>query len=390
MAKRHLRRALLGAAFTLSAAACTIHRGEWQPAPAEPAPALASAPRLFLIGGLGGGPGAKAVSDALLRSFDQAQARGEPMIVIWLGDQLDPETCEPPADPASAQLFTKVAQHRARGGASLAVRGLTEWTCAAPEAPQIAANELVRVRRGGEVERVSRCAGAPLRCEILPDPGDSLVELVLLDTTPWLDRAAAGDGPAAEASLAEQRALIAALLAAPGPERILVTHHPIESAGPHGQGGIWPDSALLFHEPSLARAILSGAFVGAVSGHERSLQAVADASPAVKRSSREWLRAPFFQVIAGAVARPDAGRGPRTWRFFQGTALAPDHISNHAGYAELALQPSAYEVTLRARRFGRWREAALTIDRGRPPHPAETASPVMDPCADCDPIAARW
>jgi hypothetical protein len=348
------------------------------------------------VGGLGAGAASRAVSDELLRRLDQAPVGGEPTIVIWLGDQIDPKTCELPADPASAQLLARVAQHRARGGASFAVRGLAEWTCAAPLTPPGApwsapsANYVVRVGHGGAATVASRCAGAPLRCELSPDPGDSLAELVVLDTTPWLDREAAGDGPAAEASLAEQRALLAALLAAPGPERILVTHHPIESAGPHGQGGIWPDSALLFHEEALARAIVGGAFVGAVSGHERSLQAVADASPAVKRSSRAWLRAPFFQVIAGAVSRPDAGRGPRTWRFFQGTALAPDHISNHAGYAELTLRASAYELTLRARRYGRWREATLFVDRGRPPHPAETASPVMDPCADCDPIATRW
>lgn len=376
--------------LALTSTGCAVHRGTWlvgagrgEPATAAAAatPSTPAAPRLIVIGDLGGADGRRgeAIGEAIGARLDAAAAAGAPVIVVGVGDDL--RRCAP-HELAAALASRRVAGFIAAGEGERACGGPAKgapWS-----AP--ATNYVVRVDQDGAARVVSRCEGEAPRCAIEDDPG-ALVDLVFIDTIAW--QVGPVDDPASARSLAEAAALLDALAAKPGPERLLVTHHPIESAGPHGMGGRWPDSALHFHAPPLQRAIVEGRFAGAISGHEHTLQAAADITAAVKRSSRTWLRAPFFQVVAGATSDGDTA-GRRAWPAFRGRSLFPDQVSAHAGFAEIELHPDRHEVTLHARRHGRWQTAALTVPRGRPPHPRESASPVMDPCAGCDPTAPRW
>lgn len=386
-----VRRASVELLVVLTTAGCAVHRGEWRgeramDAAAPAAAAAKAAPRLLVIGDLGGavGRGGEAIEEAIGRRLDAAAAAGAPVILVGVGDDL--VRCAP-ANPAAHDLAATLAARRVAG---FVAAGEGERACGGPSERALwtapAANYVVRVGQDGAARVVSRCEGESPRCAVEDDPG-ALLDLVFIDTVAW--QVGPVDDPASARSLAEAAALLDALAAKPGPERLLVTHHPIESAGPHGMGGRWPDSALHFHAPPLQRAIVEGRFAGAISGHEHTLQAAADITPAVKRSSRTWLHAPFFQVVAGAAADGDTV-GRRAWPAFRGRALFPDQVSAHPGFAELELHPDRHEVTLHARRHGRWQAAALTIPRGRPPHPRESASPVMDPCAGCDPTAPRW
>ena len=395
-----LARAGVVAAWALGSMSCAIHRGEWsrgREAAAGEAAADERAPRILVIGDLSRGREGevRAVAAALGRRLDAAALGGPPVIVVHVGDEAEGRGCARPS-PATAALLAQIAAHRARGGASFTIDGERERRCAAwPEEAAAwarpGANAVIRVTAEGRAAVIEGCAGAAPTCAAAAAAaGEGTLDLVVVDTVAWLrgEGDAAGDPAVAEAEATAGAA--AAMAASSGPERVLVTHHPIESAGPHGSGGRWPDSALHLHAPALQRAIVEGAFIGAISGHERGLQAASDVSAAVKRSSRVWLRAPVWQVIAGGAASGDAGRGARSWRVFQGQSLAPEHRSNYPGFAEIEVHAGRLEVTLHARRLGRWERARLSIARGRPPHPTESASPVMDPCAGCDPRAPRW
>ena len=119
--------------------------------------------------------------------------------------------------------------------------------------------------------------------------------------------------------------------------------------------------------------------------------AAGDIADGVKRSSRFWLKRPFFQVVSGGAAHPDGAPsgGRRGWAYYQSQALAPDLLSNRAGFAELVIGPDAYAAQLHQRKRGRWRSAQVLVPRERPPHPAETVSPVLDPCLRCDPLTPK-
>ncbi len=421
-------RALVAASVWALAATpgCATHRGEWSrratrasPAPAERGESLsaelprrAETPslRLFLVGDSGSarrlGP---KVAERLAARMGESEAAGTPSVLVWLGDSATAKRCPEGALGPRVEPFAALAeaQRRERGGASVSTVGVDDWRCGVADGiaersgsaasahreerlagawPQPALNYVVRLDAQGVATLASTCTGDPPVCTITPDTGAGEVELVVLDTAAWL--AAPPDRIAATArSIAEQRALLASLEAAPpSPDlpRILVTHHPIESAGPHGQGGLYPDSALLFHDEPLQAAVLSGDFAGALSGHERSLQVSADITPAIQRSSKRWTERPFFQVISGASGRGDAGLSPRAWPFYQSIALAPDHVSNHPGFAELAVTDDTFIVTLHARRLGRWESAQTIVPRRPPPSPVEQTMPGMEPCLGCD------
>lgn len=379
--------------------ACATERGKaWdRPAPAPAAPAVS-----LLLLGEAGFPGRTAarVAAEVERTLAARRGAGVPVVLLWLGDAVG-DACAPAAAwsrPGVAQLAGVARDHQARGGASFAVLGVHEWRCGAPElslrtddeAPPFvrpAANYVLRVQRDGSAAVVSSCV---LQMCAVDAPGpDALVDLVLVDTVAWQGPPPPALRAAADASLTQQQALLAALEAAPpqpSVPRLLVSHHPIETAGPHGQGGLYPDSAFFLHSEPLRRAIASGMFAGALSGHDRTLSATADIFDATKRSSRFWLERPVFQVVSGATARPDGPRGGRRgWVYYQGQALKPDLLTNRAGFAELLIGPEELAAQLHQRKHGRWRAARLDIPRERPPHPAETPSPVMDPCLYCDP-----
>ena len=388
----------------MSLLACASERGKaWdRPAPSPAAPELS----LLLIGEAGF-PGRTAGRTAaeLERTLAARRRAGVPVILLWLGDVLG-DDCDPAvalARPGVRELARVARNHAAAGGPSFAVLGAQEWRCGAPSlhlqagaGPRPwrmpAANYVVRVGHDGATRVVSTCSDH--LCTVAAADDAALVDLVLLDTAAWLGPPADG-GPlltAADDSLAQQEALLAALEQTPqATPRLLVTHHPIETAGPHGQGGLYPDSAFSLHPAPLRRAIDLGLFAGALSGHDRSLSATGDIADGVKRSSRFWLKRPFFQVVSGGAAHPDGAPsgGRRGWAFYQSQALAPDLLSNRAGFAELIVGADAYAAQLHQRKHGRWRSAQLLVPRERPPHPAETVSPVMDPCLRCDPLTPR-
>ena len=389
-----------------TAPGCATQRGRaWdRPAPAPAAPAVS----LVLLGEVGH-PGRTLglVADELGRTLAARRAAGVPVVLLWLGDILG-DTCDPAAAlarPGVRALADLARAHVAAGGPSYALLGVHEWRCGAPALHLVdsasdprpwrlpAANYVVRVARDGTSAIVSRCTAQT--CAVEPASDAALVDLVILDTAAWLGPPARG-GPmltAADASLVQQRALLAALdAAAPtAVPRLLVTDHPIETAGAHGQGGLFPDSAYALHAEPLRRAIARDLFAGALSGHDRTISATADIFQAVKRSSRFWLPSPFFQVVSGAAAAPDGAPsgGRRGWLYYQGQSLNPDLYSNRAGFAEVVVGPEDYALQLHQRRLGRWRTAQVTVPRERPPHPVETASPVMDPCLRCDPVPPR-
>ena len=383
------------------AAGCAIERGRgWDaPAPAPAAPAVS----LLLLGEVGfPGRTAAVVAAEVERTLAARRAAGVPVVLLWLGDAVG-DACSATdawARPGVARLAALARAHQAAGGGSFAVLGAHEWRCGALELTlqpgpgpqpwtQAAANYVVRVQRDGQTAVVSACTHQ--LCAVDPPGPDALVDLVLLDTFAWQGPPPAPLRAAADASLAQQQALLAALAAAPQPTvpRLLVTHHPLETAGPHGQGGLFPDSAYALHSEPLRRAVDEGIFAGALSGRDRNLSASADIFDATKRSSRYWLKRPVFQVVSGATSRPDAHGGRRGWVYYQGQALKPDLLSDRAGFAELLVGPDGYAAQLHQRKAGRWRAAQLDIPRTRPPHPVETPSPVMDPCLYCDPQPPR-
>lgn len=414
-------RALVAASVwaTVTATGCATHSGDWsrKAAPQRPSGSAddssPSAPglRLFLIGDAGAaGRRGAAVAERLSARRDESEAAGVPSVLVWLGDNGTRERChkgKANAESQRARPFADLANahRREHGRASLSTVGELDWRCGVAERiaagqgqpppgsteladawPQPALNYVVRLDAQGVGTVVSSCTGVAPICTIAADAGGGVAELVVLDTAAWL-----GSTPpqrvAADRSVAEQRALLAVLRENPptgGLQRILVSHHPIESAGPHGQGGLYPDSALLFHDEPLQEAILRGDFVGALSGHERSLQVSADITPAVQRSSRLWPERPFFQVVSGSAGRGDAGVRPRAWPFYQSIALAPDNVSNYPGFAELTITDDTFVVVLHARRLGRWETAKTVIPRRPVPPPVERTMPGLEPCLGCD------
>jgi hypothetical protein len=415
-------------ALALGPGACATHEGAgWGASRATPQPAEPSAPttptlHLFAFGDAGAQTRSQRhVTSELDRLLTRTRANGEIPIVLWLGNHFGDagpaatsaihnkrSRCAPPPElwrvPERAELAAVIHRHQAAGLASFAVLGPNDWQCDAPElifrarsdatSPQPwimpTYNYVVQIDQRGDASVISACTHeAPARCTITRDPAsEPLLELVFLDTSPW-NQAQVPDHPTTRetSSLGQQRALLQALTDHPaGPLRVLVTHHPIESAGPHGQGGLAADSAFFYTAPELRAALDAGLFAGVISAHDRDLQVSADISDGVKRSSRYWLDYPVFQIVAGASATPDGrpGAGKRGWRWYKGQSLIPDLISAHAGFAELVVSTSALRGVLHARRRGRWRVGEVSLPRDRARHPEVSPSPGLEPCIGCN------
>jgi len=412
----------------ISTTACAIHRGDWARAEASPIPrpeqSSPAGVRLFVFGDAGEPGGDQdRVRAQLATVIEGSLAAGEKPIVLWLGDNLGPrgpateslahtrkKTCvsldQAVRAPGLAELIGVVNRAQARGASSYAVLGERDWQCGAPELlfhaqsptpthPWVMPthNYVVRVARDGGSSVVSSCNEAQA-CTLSPATGAPLVELILLDSAAWLSRHPKGS-PAdtqAVASMAQQVSLLGALQAQPTTApRLLVMHHPVETAGPHGQGGGMADSAFLFHHPRLQQALRDGMFRGVVSAHDRSLQVTDELADGVKRSSRVWLDYPVFQVVAGATSKPDGrpGAGPRRWKFYQGQALEPTLHSTHAGFAELWVEAPSITTRLHAQRR-QWEVGEVVIPVAAPAFGEQTQSPGMEPCLNCNaPTAAR-
>lgn len=399
-----IRRAALALALL---AACAHERGRaWGgPAVADPAGPEVS---LVLLGDVGArGRAGVAVAAELGRVLAEHERRGRPAVVLWLGDNIGPVGpgnlghCTAPDDAwraaGPAALAKVVREHISSGGVALAALGEQDWRCGQPELElqpaggthpwaMPAHNYLVRVYPNGQVALAMSCGSG--RCEPRQAPGDPLVELAVLDSAAWFAPPPAGTPVAqrADDSLAEQAELLRHLAATPAAHpRLLVSHHPLETSGPHGVGGRFSDSGFFLHSEPVRAAVDAGLFAGALSAHDRLLLAASDIASGTKRSSRHWLKHPVFQLVSGAASAPDSRGGSRGWYYFQGTAMRGDLQTSRAGFAELYVRKDSFDAVLRRRRAGRWGAGKLTIAADRPPHPPETPSPVMDPCADCDP-----
>lgn len=405
----HPRLALVACALL---SACAQERGKAWGRPLPAADRSVPEVSLVLLGDVGARGGAGPVVAAELeRVLAERRRNNQPSVVLWLGDNVGPVGpgdlghCTPAARAwerrGPAALADVVRAHATAGGAVLAALGEQDWSCGQPELELQAAaagpmpwampahNYVARVYPDGHVQIAMSCAGG--RCEPRPAEGDPLVELVVVDSPAWFTPPPEGTPAAARAdeSLAEQRLLLAALAAQPAvAPRLLVSHHPLESAGPHGVGGRFSDSGFSNHAAPVRQAVDAGLFAGALSAHDRLVLAAADISDATKRSSRAWLKYPVFQVISGAASRPDAGHS-RGWYYFQSTVLRGDLQSSAAGFAELQVRADGFRAVLHRRRGGRWKAGAVEIARDRPAHPIESRSPVMDPCLDCDPVPPR-
>ncbi|MCY1055534.1 hypothetical protein [Nannocystis sp. SCPEA4] len=406
--------ALLSAPLSLSA--CAIERGKaWGP-PVVPDKAVPEV-SLVLLGDVGApGRSGPVVAAELERVLAEHRRRGRPAVVLWLGDNIGPVgpgdlgRCTAPANAWQARGPAALAQvvraHVDAGGAALAALGEQDWRCGQPELElqaeargpmpwaMPAHNYSAAVYPDGHVRVTMSCAAGVC----VPGPKDMssetapLVELVVVDSAAWLVPPPVGTPAAARAdhSLAEQAALLAAVTARPaGHPRVLVSHHPLESAGPHGVGGLFSDSGYYLHAPPLRKAVDAGLFAGALSAHDRMVLATADIGPATKRSSRFWLKHPVFQVISGSASAPDSRGGVRGAWYFQSTTLKAELQSNRAGFAELIVRKDSFSAVVRRRKAGRWSAGTLTFPARRPPHPVETTSPVMDPCLYCDPVPPR-
>ncbi len=402
--------------------ACATHRGEWRTDRASPEATTTTADasvRLFVFGDVGeSGRWAGPTSARLAERVANALAAGEQPIVLWLGDNLGPRgpatksiadtrerTCTTVDSalgrPALAQLAAAVSDPRVT---NYAVLGERDWQCGAPELlvsggktklpwKMPAHNYVVRVYADGSSEVVSSCSAENI-CTLKQSAKRPLAELVMVDSAAWISRHPQGSPAAiqAEASNAQQVALLDTISAgARDTLRILVMHHPVETAGPHGQGGLRADSAFLYHHPRLQQALREGVFRGVISAHDRSLQVAHDLADGVKRSSRVWLDAPVFQVVAGATSKPDgrALAGARRLRFYQGQSIEPELNSSHAGFGELWLSGETIGVRMHAL-ARRWHVGEAQLPVAAPAFSEQTPSPGMEPCINCNaPTAAR-
>ncbi|MEM7160264.1 MAG: hypothetical protein AAF799_45925 [Myxococcota bacterium] len=407
----------------LLAAGCVTHRGSWHTlgtsdhhiAPTDAEPAV----EVVLLANLA--PEDRRAAKVATR-VEEILAEDRPRVVVWLGNvagepfrTVTPRAarrgprCNPLesawSTPAAARLAAAVRREAPEHG--FATVGELDHRCG--YGPQLRASEegpwqmpgthyVLRVHGDGQVRVTTSCgAGA---CSFAAEPTEPpsakpLVDLVVVDLSPWLHPSA--DPRARRADDLEVQALEALLTAIgdspaeAGPPRLLVRSVPIEAAAEHGLGTLWPDATFSTMPPTLRSLVVRGYFAGVLSAHDRSLTATADLFEPIKRGDRAWLEAPTFQVGAGAVSapntRPAMSLRRRRVRFSQ--AYRPDIASDHAGFAVLTVRPHDADVTLHAHRHGHWETASMTVPLRPPPHAMRTPSPPMGPCRDCPQIPAN-
>lgn len=398
---------------------CVTHRGPWRlEHGATPARASANdGVELVLLANLAPeDAGARAVAARV----EQVLAEDRPRVVLWLGDlaTVPLRSATPRAErrgprchdvqeawagPAAAALVGAIERHgRER---SFAVPGVLDHRCGHASALRegsrpwrvLGSHFVLRVFTDGSV--TSRLACSDGGCTTLDatastTAAEPLVDLVVIDLAPWLHPSR---DPAAlrrdELQVQALEVLLTTVGEVPpqaGPPRLLVTNAPVEAGGEHGLGALWPDATFHGLPPRLQAMVVEGAFAGVIAGHDRSLQATADLTDAIKRADRAWLRAPVFQVVAGAVSAPNrrAGMALRPRRLRTSQAYAPPLWSDHPGFAVVRLRGEEAELVLHARRHGHWETSSLTVPLRPLPHPPRTPSPHMAPCRDCPSIPA--
>jgi hypothetical protein len=390
--RRHATLGLLALLLLLVGFGCR-HRGPaWR---AEPVPVAATV-ELLVIGSPREAVATRAVARELDRRVQAAATEGRSAIVLWLGTDFGPpgpersQACPGPSDafatPALAALAGVVAAAVERGAAGWGVPGPDDWRCGLsgfeaaarplPYRPSGAA-AVLRVDRDGGVSLASSCAGD--RCELTAPSRPPLVELVLLDLSPWLVPELA-DQTLTAAMLEQQRSVLEALAAAPWVPRLLVSAIPVESAGSRGLGGRRQQASFRYLPEFLQAAIADGLFVGALGALERDLQLSHDLSNAIHRGDRSFVARPIFGVVSGA-----AGGAGHTLPTSRGHSLLPDLWSEHPGFVRLLITDDLVDVRVHARVAGRWREATVRLPLEAAPHPPLREPPTIQPCPDCDP-----
>lgn len=385
---------------------CLVHREhQWSPR-ADAAPPTASAPVSLVVLGDAGAPGrrAGAVAEGLEDTLAAERAAGRTPVVLWTGNLLLDRRGRVDCDAASNvwqrpgvdALGEVVRAHQAAGGSSYAIPGEAAYRCGAREQlrsgshpwSQPGVHYVVDLMPSGATAQATACsAGA---CTPVAQHDGALAQLVFVDLTPWI----AGRRPAEhDQDLRALAALMEQLAAAPGPPRILVSHYPIEAAGFHGVGGGDPDSTVHTMAPVVVEMLRQGAFVGALSGHDRATYASADITDGTIRSDRVFLPHAVFQVVSGAASTPDV-RGRSGWRrlrYNSSIALEADRYTPRAGFAVVRLDGTRGDAELHAHRSGRWRTTNVAIDLQPPARGALAKTPSVAPCLRCTrvPVSER-
>lgn len=396
---------------------CVTHRGPWRlhPGPAAEASAADGVELVLLANVSPEDRGARAVATRVEQVLDA----DHPRVLLWLGnvaaapmisatmraERRGPRCTDPEAawaGPAAAALAHTVG--KAGDPRSFAVPGVLDHRCGHTPALRQghpwslpASHYVLRVYTDGSVEQRAACSDGSCAfrgSSAAPREAKPLVDLVMIDLAPWLHPAR--DSQARRRDDLQVQALetlLSVLAAVPlegEPPRLLVSSVPVEAGGEHGLGTLWPDATFHNLPPRLQTLLVEGSFAGVLAGHDRSLQATEDLSDAIKRADRAWLRAPVFQVVAGAVSRPNrrASMAIRPRRLRTSQAYVPPVWSDHPGFAVVRLRGEEARITLHARRGRHWETASLTVPLRPAPHPVRTPSPHMAPCRDCPAIPA--
>jgi hypothetical protein len=401
---------LLAASLAATAVGgCVGHRGPgWERSDPNAVPPVAE-PRggvsLVLLGDAGASTkAAETTADELARVL-AAEPRDRATVILWLGNTVHSGDRRAPcptagAEPRSPTLVRAVEDHRAAGGASFGVAGPVEWACGLgpasrpdPLFERPAPQYVVAIDGQGEATVSVRCDAQGCEADELPAPAQ--LELVMVDPTPWIERAGGGEpalraldhllstlrrggtGGTGEASDADR------------PPRILVSHFPVEAAGVHGTGGYIGDATIHTLYPALRDAVLAGAFDGVLAAHDHATYADADLTGAFMRADKVWAEAPLWQVVAGAASMPiaaSARAAPKT-RYYTSMAYVPETYSPHPGFAVVRIDDQDVAATLHAKRR-RWQTATVSMPLRRPPTGSEADLPSMAPCVRCPAIPA--
>jgi hypothetical protein len=367
-----LRSAALAAACWL--AGCVSTRGAFEPGMGAPP---AGGVSLVLLGEAGVTGRSGEASAAALRELLRP---GDPALVVLLGGQaahrLDARG-RPRASDGVAPVLAIAREH----GAAVAITGAAERRIDPRAATP---STVIRVAADGRARVVSSCAARS--CTLaLDEPGDDVLELVVLELGTWR-HAALGDDP-----LADLDGLLDALARSPSTvPRVLVRELPVEGGLEHGLGALGGPTAT-FHNlpPRLQRALQEGAFVGVIAGGEAGVHATHNVGRAIQRTDKTWLHTPVWQVVSGHAAGPAAGHGV-AWRrtaLARGVGFRPELATARRGFAVLTIgEHGTATLDLYAHRRRKWSRARteLPLQVSSPSGPRD--APSMTPCMRCDEV----